>query len=93
MTGKKIRLLVAERTPGEVSESLQALYPEPGTRLELSVVSTIPTLAATIELVAPEAILFDLSLGRPDPVDAVRRVHRSAPGIPLIVIADMAEKG
>jgi two-component system, cell cycle response regulator len=92
MDGKKFRLLLAESHPGEAVTCLRALYPEPDSRLELSVVSTIPPLLATIELAAPETILLDLSLGRPDPLDAVRRVHRAAPGIPLIVFADKADK-
>lgn len=92
MTGKKFRVLLAESAPGEAAESLRAVYPEPDSKLELSAVSTIPTLLATIELATPEAIFLDLALGRPDPLDAVRRVHRAAPGIPLIVFADVADK-
>lgn len=92
MGEKKFRVLLAESVPGDAGESLRALYPEPDSNLELSVVSTIPTLLATIELAAPETILLDLSLGRPDALDAVRRVHRAAPGIPLIVFADIADK-
>ncbi|MGH9741691.1 MAG: GGDEF domain-containing protein [Candidatus Acidiferrum sp.] len=92
MTGKKFRVLLAEQAPGEAADSLRALYPGPDSPLELSIVSTMPTLLATTELAAPEAIFLDLSLGRPDPLDAVRRVHRAAPGIPLIVFADIADK-
>jgi diguanylate cyclase (GGDEF)-like protein len=92
MTGKKFRVLLAERTPGEAAESLRALYPEPDSTLKLSIVSTLPTLVATIDLIAPETIFFDLSLGKPDPLEAVRRAHRAAPGIPLIVFADVADK-
>jgi diguanylate cyclase (GGDEF)-like protein len=92
MTGKKFRVLLAEGAPGEAAEALRALYPGPDSSLELSIVSTIPTLVATIELAAPETIFFDLSLGKPDPLEAVRRVHRAAPGIPLIVFADIADK-
>lgn len=92
MTGKKFRVLLAESAPGEAAESLRAVYPEPDSKLELSAVSTVPTLLATIELATPEAIFLDLALGRPDPLDAVRRVHRAAPGIPLIVFADVADK-
>jgi two-component system, cell cycle response regulator len=92
MEGRKFRVLLAESIPGEATEPLRAVYPEPDSNLELSVVSTVPTLLATIELATPEAILFDLSLGRPDPLDAVRRIHRAAPGIPLIVFADQADK-
>ncbi len=93
MTRKKFRVLLAESAPGEAAASLQELYPGPDSSLELSVVSTLPTLIATIELAAPETIFFDLSLGKPDPSEAVRRIHRAAPGIPLIVFADIADKG
>jgi two-component system, cell cycle response regulator len=92
MTEKKLRVLLAEGTPGEAANALHALYPDPDSKLELSIVSTIPTTLATIELASPEAILFDLSLGRPEPLDAVRRIRRAAPGIPLIVFADPDDK-
>jgi len=92
MSGKKFRVLLAETAPGEAAESLRSLYPGPESALELNIVSTLPTLVATIELAAPETIFFDLSLGKPDPLEAVRRVHRAAPGIPLIVFAEVADK-
>lgn len=92
MSEKRFRVLLAEPTRGEISERLQALYQGQESKLELSAVSTLPTLLATIELAAPEVILLDLSLGRPNPVEAVRRVHRAAPGIPLIVFSDLADR-
>jgi CheY-like chemotaxis protein len=92
MTGKKFRVLLAETAPGEAAESLRWLYPGPESALELSVVSTLPTLVATIELASPETIFFDLALGKPDPLEAVRRVHCAAPAIPLVVFADVADK-
>jgi diguanylate cyclase (GGDEF)-like protein len=92
MAGKKLRVLLAESAAAQAAESLRALYPGPDSKLELNVVSTIPTLLATIELAVPEAIFLDLSLGRPDPLDAVRRVRRASPGIPLIVFADIADR-
>jgi len=92
MTGRKFHVLLAEGAPGEAAESLRALYPGPDSALELSIVSTMSTLLATIELAAPETIFLDLSLGKPDPLEAVRRVHRAAPGVLLIVFADLADK-
>jgi len=47
---------------------------------------------ATLEIVNPEVIFVDLSLAHPDPLEAVRRVHRSAPEVPLIVLADGSDK-
>lgn len=92
MHDRKFRVLVAENAPGEVAKALRAIFPDAQGRLELNAVSTIPTLLATIDMAAPEAIFLDLSLARPDVLDGVRRVHRAAPGIPLIVCADAAEK-
>jgi PleD family two-component response regulator len=60
--------------------------------LDLTVVSTMATLIPTVKMVDPELILFDLELSLSDPLDAVHLVHRSAPGIPLVVLADPAKK-
>jgi two-component system, cell cycle response regulator len=92
MAGKKFRVLLAGGSPGEAAESLRALYPWPDSTLELSLVSMLSMPVATIELAAPETIFLDLSIGRPDPLEAVRRVHRAAPSIPLIVFAGLADK-
>jgi len=92
MNAKKFRVLLAESAPGEAEGSLRAIYPSPDSKLELTVVSTIPTLLGTIDLASPETIFLDLSLCGTDPLDTVRRVHRAAPGIPLIVLADTEQK-
>jgi len=92
MSGKRFRVLLAEGSPREAEGSLRTIYSEPDSKLELTVVSTIPTLLATIELAAPETIFLDLALCGADPLEAVRHVHRAAPGIPLIVLADVAHR-
>jgi two-component system, cell cycle response regulator len=92
MINKKLRLLLAEGDPAETTAGLRELHPEIQDGLELTIVSTIPTLIATLEMVNPEVIFVDLSLARPDPLEAVRRVHRSAPEVPLIVLADGSDK-
>jgi len=92
MSDKKFRVLLAESAPGEAAGSLRAIYPSPASKLELTVVSTIPTLLGSIDLAGPEVIFLDLSLCGADPLDTVRRIHRAAPGIPLIVLADSAQK-
>jgi CheY-like chemotaxis protein len=92
MIKKKLRILLAEGDHAETTAGLRELYPESQDSLELTVVSTIPTLIATLEIVNPEVIFVDLSLAHPDPLGAVRRVHRSAPDVPLIVLADSSDK-
>jgi diguanylate cyclase (GGDEF)-like protein len=92
MLQKKLRVLLAEGNPGEAAEALRGLYSDPDMGLELTIVSTVSTLLPTIKVVDPEVILLDLSLNLREPLDAVRLVHRTAPGVPLIVFADPAEK-
>jgi diguanylate cyclase (GGDEF)-like protein len=92
MAQRRLRLLLAERTPGEASAALHALFAGKDPGLDLTVVSTVATLLATIKIVDPEIILLDLSLNLREPMDAVHLVHRTAPGVPLLVLADPAEK-
>jgi len=92
MIGKKLRILLAEESLGEAASGLRALYPEEQDGLELTHVSSVSTLVATLEIVNPEIIFLDLALAHPDALDTVRRVHRSAPAVPLIILADASEK-
>jgi diguanylate cyclase (GGDEF)-like protein len=92
MIQKKLRILLAEGNPSETAETLRTLFPESAGGLALTVVSSLATLIPTVKVVDPEIILLDLTLSLRDPLDAVRIVHRSAPGIPLVVLADPAQK-
>jgi AmiR/NasT family two-component response regulator len=89
---KKLRILLAEGSPSETSRILGALFAGPGGGLELTVVSTLANLIPTIKVVDPEIVLLDLELSMGDPLDAVRLVHRSAPGVPLVVLAEPSQK-
>src|ERR1700740_2077364 len=92
MTHRRLRLLLAEESAGEVAAALHVLYAGSDPGLVLTVVSTIATLLPTIKIVDPEVILLDLELSLREPMDAVHLVHRTAPGVPLIVISDPAQK-
>ncbi len=92
MTQKRLRVLVAEAGSSETAEALRALYPETEKGPEVTVVSTVATLLATIKVVDPEVILLDLSLSLREPMDSVHLVHRTAPGVPLIVFANPEQK-
>ena len=92
MSEKKLRILLAEEYPGETAAALCELYPERQENLELTNVSSVSTLIATLEVVNPEVIFLDLSLAHPDALQEVRRVHRAAPTMPLIVLAGSSEK-
>jgi two-component system, cell cycle response regulator len=92
MTQRPLRLLLAEGSPGEAAAALHQLYAGSDPGLELTVVSTIATLLPTIKVVDPEVILLELGLGLREPMDAVHLVHRTAPDVPLVVIADPGQK-
>lgn len=92
MAQKKLRILLAETEPSETADTLRALFPDATGGLDLTVVSTMATLVPTVKLIDPEIILLDLELSMRDPLDAVHLVHRSAPGIPLVVVADPSQK-
>jgi PleD family two-component response regulator len=92
MSEKKLRILLTEGDSAETTAALRELYPESQGGLELTIVSTIPTLIAMLEIANPEVIFVDLALAHPDPLEAVRRVHRSAPEVPMIVLADGKDK-
>jgi diguanylate cyclase (GGDEF)-like protein len=92
MNEKKLCILLAEGSHGETASALRVLYPEGQEGLELTIVSGVSTLIATLEIVNPEVIFLDLALAHPNVLEAVRRVHRSAPTVPLIVLADASEK-
>lgn len=92
MIPKKLRILLAEASPSETAEVLGSLFSDSGGGVDLTVVSTIATLIPTIKVVDPEVVVLDLALSLADPLDAVRLVHRSAPGVPLVVLAAPAQK-
>src|ERR1051326_5403628 len=92
MNQKTLRLLLAEAAPGEAAEALRSLYNGKERTIEITRVSTISTLLPTITVTDPEIILLDLSLSLREPLDAVHLVHRTAPGVPLVVLAADSEK-
>src|SRR5271154_4391495 len=89
---KRICILLAGDRTGKAGQAFRALFAAPEHLLELTAVSTVATLLATLSVVNPEVIVLDLDLAHPSPRDTVRRVHRAAPSIPLVVLADEAQK-
>jgi diguanylate cyclase (GGDEF)-like protein len=89
---KNIRILLAGDNDGRAAQALRALFREPEHELELTAVSTIDTLLPTLGVVNPEIIVLDIAIVRNNVREAVRRLHRAAPSIPLVVLADEANK-
>jgi diguanylate cyclase (GGDEF)-like protein len=92
MNQKRTRILLAEDDASETVDLLQELFPDRAGGLDLTVVSTMATLIPIVKMMDPELIILDLELGLRDPLEGVHMVHRSAPGIPLVVLADPALK-
>jgi diguanylate cyclase (GGDEF)-like protein len=92
MSGPNLRLLLAENNVTGMAETLRTLCGQSERGLEMTVTSSLEDLIPAIKLAGPDAVLLDLSLAQPDPLEVVRRVHREAPGVPLIVVAEAAEK-
>jgi diguanylate cyclase (GGDEF)-like protein len=92
LNGKRLRVLLAEGETGWMAASLRQLYPDEQGNLELTVVSGLASLMATLGRVKPELLLLDLAVAHPDPLDAVRLVHRAAPDVPLIVLGEEANQ-
>jgi two-component system, cell cycle response regulator len=89
---KNIRILLAGDNDGRAAQALRALFCEPEHELELTAVSTIATLWPTLGVVNPEIIVLDIAITRENAREAVRRLHRATPSIPLVVLADEARK-
>jgi diguanylate cyclase (GGDEF)-like protein len=89
---RNIRILLAGDNSGNAAQALRALFCAPEHELELTVVSTVATLLPTLGVVSPEIIVLDLAIAEGAARETVRRVHRAAPGAPLIVLADEARK-
>ena len=89
---QKLRVLVAEGNSREATSALLGLFSKERDGLELTEVSGVSTLMASLEVVRPEVILLELALAEPHPLYVVRRLHRAEPTVPLIVIGDAAQR-
>lgn len=89
---QRLRVLLAEGASGKAASALRELFPETHGAMELTEVSGVSTLIASLKLVSPEVILLELALGNPDILGTVRLIHRTKPEVPLIVIGDPLEK-
>lgn len=89
---RQLRILLAETSPGEVGEALRSIFSGKSESLELTTVSAASVLISTIQLVRPEVAFVDLALKPADPLRLVRAIHRMIPDVPLIALADSADK-
>src|SRR5262245_2897714 len=89
---QKLRVLLAEGAFGKVAPALRELFPAEQGGIELTEVSGVSTLLASLKLVSPEVILLDLALANPDVLGTVRLIHRANGQVPRVVIGGSSEK-
>lgn len=89
---RKLRVLMAEPDPPQVSKLLRSLFPDDESTLQLTLVSTVSVLLPTIQLVGPEILFLDLATSGQDALATVRAVHRASPSLPLITVATTPQK-
>ena len=74
---EKLRVLVAEGASGQAASVLRRLFPDDEGGMQLTEVSGVSTLMASLKLVSPEVILLDLALGNPDVLGTVQLIGKS----------------
>ena len=89
---EKLRLLVAEGASGQAASVLRRLFPDDTGAVQLTEVSGVSTLMASLKIVSPEVIFLDLALVSLDVLGTVRLIHCTKPEVPLIVIGDSEKK-
>jgi diguanylate cyclase (GGDEF)-like protein len=89
---QKLRVLIAEGPSGKAASALREFFPSEQGGFELTEVSGVSTLLASLKLINPEVILLDLALANPDVLGTVRLIHRTKPDVPLVVIGDSGKK-
>ena len=92
VSGQKLRVLMAEAEPARISKLLHSLFPDEEDSLQITLISTISIILPTIHLVGPEIVFLDLSVCGADALATVRAIHRAAPNLPLITIAETDHK-
>ncbi len=90
--GQKLRVLMAEAEPARIAKLLRSLFPDEEDSLQITLVSTTSIILPTIQLVGPEIVFLDLSLCGADALATVRAIHRAAPNLPLVTIAEAERK-
>ncbi|HKT47062.1 MAG TPA: diguanylate cyclase [Candidatus Acidoferrales bacterium] len=88
----KLRILIAENAEQETSAAVTAIYRESAAGVEISSAATVATLLAAIAKFAPDVVLLELSLAYASRAETVRRIHRAAPNVPLILVAEPTER-
>jgi diguanylate cyclase (GGDEF)-like protein len=89
---KTLKVLVLTTDPREVSLVRRALRRARGRVVKVSGVASLTAALAHLETEDVDLVMLDLEMGFAAGVDVVREVRRTAPTIPIVVLADEASE-
>lgn len=92
MFDRRIRLLLVEDSPGDARLFAETIKEARAFQFELVHRDTIDTALAFLALATPDMIVLDLGLPDGGGVDAIQKVQRAAPNVPLVVLTGLDDE-
>lgn len=92
MFDRRIRLLLVEDSPGDVRLFAEMIAEARAFQFELEHRDTIDKALGFLSGTCPDMIVLDLGLPDGGGVDAIRRVQRAAPNVPLVVLTGLDDE-
>lgn len=92
MLDRRIRLLLVEDSPGDVRLFAETIKEARAFQFELEHRDTIDRALAFLAQNHPDMIVLDLGLPDGGGVDAIQKVQRAAPDIPLVVLTGLDDE-
>lgn len=92
MTAGHARILLAEQRSTTTGMTLHSLCADDSRNLELKVVSNHARLFEVLRGFRPDVAIVDLALLQPNPIGAISILRAVLPEIPLILLADPADR-
>lgn len=93
MFDRRIRLLLVEDSPGDARLFAETIREARAFQFELVHRDTIDGALAVLAEGAPDMIVLDLGLPDGGGVDAIHKVQRAAPAVPLVVLTGLDDEG
>lgn len=92
MLDRRIRLLLVEDSPGDARLFAETIKEARAFQFELVHRETIDTALAFLDQATPDMIVLDLGLPDGGGVDAIHKVQRAAPAVPLVVLTGLDDE-
>jgi DNA-binding response OmpR family regulator len=92
MLDRRIRLLLVEDSPGDVRLFTETIKEARAFQFELEHRDTIDKALAFLAQSRPDMIVLDLGLPDGGGVEAIQKVQRAAPDVPLVVLTGLDDE-